>query len=170
MLLPPNREVVDDVIQAARDGAGSTASADSTRINHGTGTIATESRRGYSAVDMRLAPCVNRRDDQVLVGEACTAGIIVYGPYVPVPAGADIEVTFAVQSRERLEVHGDIVSQMGQRILAGVGPEVLEAGSHRRFNYRVRAFAADKNVETRIGIRSEHPTHFEISNLTMTVK
>lgn len=129
-----------------------------------------ELRRGYGVVDMRYEPCVTAQGDQALRGEGCAPGFLIYGPYVNVPAKSDVEVTFDVQPSQRAEIYADIVSQMGKQELAGLNPQVVEAGVTQRLGYRVHVANADQFVESRIGLRSATPVAFSISNYTMTVR
>jgi hypothetical protein len=129
-----------------------------------------ELRRGYGVVDMRYEPCVTAQGDQALRGEGCPSGFLIYGPYVNVPANSDVEVTFDVQPSQRVEVYADIVSQMAKQALAGLNPQVVDAGVTQRLGYRVHISNADQFVESRIGLRSATPVGFSISNYTMTVR
>jgi hypothetical protein len=129
-----------------------------------------ELRRGYGIVDMRFEQCVTTQGDTALRGEACPPGFLVYGPYVSVPANAEIEVTFEIQPSQKLEVYADIVAQMGKQALAGMNPHVLEPGITHKLGYRVNTFRADPFVESRIGFRAATPVGFVISNYTMTVR
>lgn len=141
----------------------------------GTATSAVEQeepelRRGYGIVDMRFEPCVTARGDAALLGEACPPGFVVYGPYVNVPANAEIDVTFEVQSTHDVDVYADLVSQMGKQGLAGLHPQPLKAGVTHKLGYRVNTFRPDPFVESRIGFRSSMPVEFVLSNYTMTVR
>jgi hypothetical protein len=127
-------------------------------------------RRGYGIVDMRFDACVKAEGDQALHGEACPGGFLIHGPYVNVPANAEIEVTFDVQPTEAVEVYADIVAQMGKQSLGGIKPHLLEAGIRRTFGYHLNVFRPDSFVESRIGFRSSASVEFLITNYTMTVR
>jgi hypothetical protein len=129
-----------------------------------------ELRRGYGMLDMRSNGCLTRLNDNAFQGEACPTGFVIYGPYVPVPANSEIEVSFEVNSSTTLEVYADVVSQMGVQLLAGLSRQTVEAGVSQKLGYRVHVFNADTNVESRIGISAQNGTRFEISNLAMTVR
>jgi hypothetical protein len=129
-----------------------------------------ELRRGYGIVDMRFEPCVTAKGDSALRGEACPAGFVIYGPYVNVPPNAEIEVTFEVESPQKVEVYADLVSQMGKQGLAALHPQVLEAGVVHKLGYRVNTFRPDPFVESRIGFRSATPVEFALTNYTMVVR
>jgi hypothetical protein len=129
-----------------------------------------ELRRGYGVVDMRANACVTQKNDHTFVGTACPSGIVIYGPYVAVPENADIEVAFDIKANKRIEVYADIVSRMGAQTLAGLNHQSIEGGASRTLGYRVHMFNAETNVESRIGMKAEPGTEFEIANLTMTVR
>lgn len=129
-----------------------------------------ELRRGYGVVDMRSNACVTRKDEKTFVGSACPPGFVIYGPYVAVPANADIEVAFDIKSNKRVEIYADIVSRMGTQTLAGLNRQTVEPGVDQKLGYRVHIFNADTNVESRIGMNADPGTEFEIANLTMTVR
>lgn len=128
-------------------------------------------RRGYGAVDMRLEACVARDDDaEMLVGKACTSGILVYGPYVSVPANSQVEISFEVRADRTVQVYADMVSQMGKQVLAGLNPQVIAAGQTQKLGYYVSMPKDDTNVESRIGVRTDDPVELVLTNLTMTVR
>ena len=129
-----------------------------------------ELRRGYGVVDMRFDPCVTTQGNSALHGEACPPGFVVYGPYVSVPAKSTIEITFQIEPSHEVELYADIVSQMGKQTLAGLSPQVLEAGVAHKLGYRVSVFRPDPFVESRIGFRSSTPVEFLLTNYTMTVR
>jgi hypothetical protein len=127
-------------------------------------------RRGYGTVDMRFDSCVKAEGELGLKGEACSPGFVIYGPYVDVPDNSEVEVSFEIRPEKRVEVYADIVAEMGKQTLAGLSPQVIEAGVNQRLGYRVSVFKRDSNVESRIGLRSAEPVQFVVSNLTMTVR
>lgn len=130
----------------------------------------TAQRRGYGPVDMRFSPCVSRDGENLLRGQQCSPGILVYGPYVSVPANSQIEVSFDVQPAKTAEVYADTVSQMGKQVFGGLNPQTVAGGQAQRLGYFVSVTKADANVESRIGFRSGGDIDFVISNLTMTVR
>lgn len=130
----------------------------------------TELRRGYGIVDMRFEPCVAALGSQALNAAGCGSGFLIYGPYVNVPAKSDIEITFDIRPEQTLELYADVASQMGQRVLAGMNPQTVEAGTTRRLGYHVHVSTSDQYVESRLGIRSATPAGFSITNYTMTVR
>jgi hypothetical protein len=130
----------------------------------------TKLRRGYGAIDMRLNPCVTRANDRALQGAGCRSGFVIFGPYVEVPSGSEIEVSFEIKASERVEVYADIVSRMATQSLAGLNRLAIEAGVNQKLGYRVHVFNADAQVESRIGLSAEPGANFEITNLTMTVR
>jgi hypothetical protein len=127
-------------------------------------------RRGYGIVDMRFDGCVKRQNDHTVLGDSCPTGFLIYGPYVPVPANSEIDVSFDVRPSKDILIYADIVSQMGKQTLAGLNRQRVAAGQLQKVGYRVHVFNADVNVESRIGMDAEPGTHFELSNLTMTVR
>lgn len=129
-----------------------------------------ELRRGYGIVDMRFNSCVKREDDHTISGTGCPPGFFVYGPYVPVPADSEIDISFEIRPSKDISIYADVVSQMGTQTLAGLNRQRIEAGELRKLGYRVHVFNADVNVESRIGMDAEPGTNFEITNLTMTVR
>jgi hypothetical protein len=129
-----------------------------------------EQRRGYGVVDMRFDSCVSRDGDAMLVGKACSSGILIYGPYVSVPQKSQIEVSFEVHPDRTIQVYADTVSQMGKQVLAGLNPQVVAAGDTRKLGYFVNVLKDDTNVESRIGFRTEESVEFVVSNFTMTVR
>jgi hypothetical protein len=129
-----------------------------------------ELRRGYGIVDMRFNGCVKRENDRALLGNDCPAGFFIYGPYVPVPADSEIDISFEIKPSKDITVYADIVSQMGSQTLAGLNRQRVAGGQPLKLGYRVHVFNADVNVESRIGMDAEPGTHFEITNLTMTVR
>jgi hypothetical protein len=129
-----------------------------------------EERRGYGIVDMRHEACVKAQDDQTLRVENCPPGIVIYGPYVSIPANSEIEVAFDVEPSQKLEVYADVVSQMGKQIMAGLNPQTVEPASKTRLGYHLKVFQAEHDVESRIGFRGSEPGKFVVSNYTMTVR
>lgn len=129
-----------------------------------------ELRRGYGAVDMRFNPCVTRTNDYTLSGEGCPSGFVIYGPYVPVPAKSEIEVSFELRPSKRVEVYSDVVTRMAAQTLAGLSRQVIDPGVKQKLGYRVYVFNADVQVESRIGMTAEPGTAFEVTNLTMRVR
>jgi hypothetical protein len=127
-------------------------------------------RRGYGIVDMRYDSCVTADTEYVLRGKACKSGYIIYGPYVAVPSNAQIEVSFEAQTDKAVEIYADVATQMGKLVLAGLSPQVLDVGVKKRLGYFVHVAAADVNVESRVGFRTNEPVELLISNLTMTVR
>jgi hypothetical protein len=127
-------------------------------------------RRGYGTVDMRFNACVSRPNDYTFEGEGCQAGVLVFGPYVQVPADSEIEVSFELKPSKTVEVFADIVSQMGIQTLAGLSRTRVEAGETQKLGYRVHVFNADTNVESRIGIALEPGAPFQITNFLMVVR
>lgn len=129
-----------------------------------------ELRRGYGVVDMRSNACVTRKNERTFAGGECPPGFVIYGPYVAVPADAEVEVAFNVRSNKQLELYADIVSRMGTQTLAGLNRQRIEPGPSQKLGYRVHIFSPETNVESRIGVKVEPGTEFEIADLTMTVR
>jgi hypothetical protein len=127
-------------------------------------------RRGYGVVDMRFNACVKRESDYAFSGKGCPPGFLIYGPYVPVPAASEIEVSFEVTASKPIAIYSDIVSRMGVQMLAGLSRQKIDANTPEKLGYRVYVFNADANVESRIGMDAEPGTDFQITNLTMTVR
>lgn len=129
-----------------------------------------ELRRGYGSVDMRFESCVTRETEYMLTGKGCVPGTVVYGPYVAVPAASQVEISFEVRPSKTVQVYADTVAQMGNKVLAGLSPQVVVGGQSQRLGYFINVGAAESNVESRIGFRSDAPVDFTLSNLTMTVR
>jgi hypothetical protein len=119
---------------------------------------------------MRYDSCVTADTEYVLRGKACKSGYIIYGPYVAVPSNAQIEVSFEAQTDKAVEIYADVATQMGKLVLAGLSPQVIDVGVKKRLGYFVHVAAADVNVESRVGFRTNEPVELLISNLTMTVR
>jgi hypothetical protein len=146
----------------------STALDDNAALNDQEGEA--DLRRGYGIVDMRFNSCVKRENDHTISGGGCPPGFFIYGPYVAVPPHSEIDVSFEVRPSKDVFIYADIVSQMGSQTLAGLNRQRVDAGQLLKLGYRVHVFNADVNVESRIGMDAEPGTHFEITNLTMTVR
>jgi hypothetical protein len=135
------------------------------------GSIGNAPRRGYGGVDMRFNDCVTRREDQSLHGKNCPGGIIVYGPYVNVPASSDIDINFEIKSDGAADVFADVVARMGGETLGALNAQTVAPGEKRKLGYRIRVFSGKSTVESRIGlISSSGPVSFEITNYTMIVR
>ncbi len=127
-------------------------------------------RRGYGAVDMRFGDCVTRNVDGSLIGQACDPGTVVFGPYVEVPAESEVEISFEIKSEVAGEVYADLVSRMGQRLLAAIDPQPIAAGEERKLGYRVRLSVNESAVESRVGLRAPGKVGFLVKNYTVIVR
>lgn len=127
-------------------------------------------RRGYGSVDMRVHPCMSLEADNVMTGKACPTGIVVFGPYVAIPANADVEVAFEVETTGRLAVVSDMVSDSANVFHGALLEQSLEPGTKQRFGYRIHVFKPTASLETRIFVRADNPVDFKIRDLVVNVR
>src|SRR3954471_9662467 len=59
-------------------------------------------RRGYGPIDMKLSPCMSMENDHTIAGRGCTTNIVVFGPYVGVPTDSDVDVSFDVETKDKV--------------------------------------------------------------------
>jgi hypothetical protein len=127
-------------------------------------------RRGYGPVDMKLNPCVSLEDDHTMIGKQCGGGAVIFGPYVSVPAGADVDVAFDIETKAPLILGADMVSNSAQQFHGALLEQQIEPGPKRQFGYRVHLFRAVDGLESRIFVRASGPTDFTIRSLVVTVR
>jgi hypothetical protein len=118
---------------------------------------------------MKYNPCV-KVEGKTIQGRGCPATILVYGPYVDVPANSEIELSFEVQGPTRLGVYSDMSAQVGKRPLGALVPQQIPAGEKRKLGYRINMATADVTVEARIWLHALGPVDFDITNLSLIVK
>jgi hypothetical protein len=126
-------------------------------------------RRQYGPADMKYNPCVKRKD-ATLQGRGCSSGIILFGPYVNVPANSEVELTLDIQSPSAIGIHSDMGSQVGKRALGAIAPQPIAANEKRRIGYKINMAQPDAAVETRVWLQTDSPVDFEITNLLVTVR
>jgi hypothetical protein len=109
-------------------------------------------------------------NDNIMLGRSCPSGIVVYGPYVPVPANADVDVAFELEATGRLAVVSDMVSDSAKVFHGALLEQWVEAGTKQRFGYRVHVFSATPSLETRIFVRTESAVDFKVRDLVVNVR
>jgi hypothetical protein len=127
-------------------------------------------RRVYLPEDMKLHPCAVPRPDGSIVGEGCPSALVVFGPYVSVPANADVKLRFDIESATGLLFASDVLSDRAKQFHGSLDEQFLLPKEKRTISYRVRIFDAARTLETRIGIRSDEPASFTISNLKVSIQ
>jgi hypothetical protein len=125
--------------------------------------------RVYGSADMKFKPCVSRVGS-TLVGRDCLASILVYGPYVDVPARSRITFSFDVQGPTMLGVFSDMTARVATKPLGSLTPLRIPAGEKRHIEYGVKVEEAETTVEARIWLHGRGPVDFNITNLTMSVR
>lgn len=153
----PAAQAAENATTAALVSASATATADAPR-------------RGYGPVDVKLSPCASLEADNLIVGRSCASSIVVFGPYVGVPANSEVDVSFEVEATNRLAVVSDIVSDSAKRFHGALLEQWVEAGGKQRFGYRVHFFQGTPSLETRIFVRAGGPVDFKIRDLLINVR
>jgi hypothetical protein len=126
-------------------------------------------RRSYTGADIKLAACASLGEDGSIQAKGCSAGGLTFGPYIDVPANADVTFAFDVKSDEPLTIASDIVSQ-NKTLHAFVGPIAIVPGATRHLAYKVRFPERAASVEARIGIEAKKPISFKLNNLVIAVQ
>ena len=126
-------------------------------------------RRGYGPVDMKLSPCMSMENDHTIAGKGCTTNIVVFGPYVGVPADSDVDISFEVETKEKVAIVSDVVSNSAQQFHGSLLEQWVDAGQKRAFGYRVHVFKPVASLESRIFMRADTPVDFKIRDLVVNV-
>lgn len=127
-------------------------------------------RRSYAPADMKFHSCADVQDDGAIVGKACPSALVVFGPYVTVPPQSEVQLRFNIQSKRPLKLMSDVLSEGAKQFHGALETEVTEADGTQAVNYRIHVFDAVRALETRIGIRTEAPADFKITNLSMSIQ
>jgi hypothetical protein len=127
-------------------------------------------RRLYNAGDMKMHPCATPQEDGTIVGKQCPSALVVFGPYVTVPAKSDVKLRFDIESSATLRVMSDVLSNSAKQFHGAIDEQTILSREKRTISYRIHVFDAVRTVESRIGIRTDAPVDFTISNLTLSVE
>jgi hypothetical protein len=127
-------------------------------------------RRAYGSADVRLNACVSKIADHSLKGTGCGTGFVVYGPYVTVPAGSELELQFEIQAETKLWFATDLVSEMSAKFHAGINEQAMEEGERRSVGFRVSVPNGATALESRVYVRTDQPAGFSISDFALTVR
>jgi hypothetical protein len=127
-------------------------------------------RRAYGASDMKMHPCAASQEDGSIVGKQCPSALVVFGPYVTVPSKSDVKLRFDIESPTSLRVMSDVLSNSAKQFHGAVEEQMIQAREKRTVSYRIHVFDAVRALETRIGIRTDAPVDFTITNLTLSVE
>jgi hypothetical protein len=127
-------------------------------------------RRAYGTGDVRLDACIAKAGDRSLKGTSCGTGFVVFGPYVTVPAGSEVELQFGIKADSKLAFAADLVSEMGGKFLAGVNEQGLEAGERRSVGFRVSVPSGAAALESRVYVRADERAGLSIDDFSLTVR
>ena len=166
ILAPPGANVVNGT--ANGPAVGTTTGATSLAALSVSSTPAP--RRGYGPIDMKLSPCMTMDDDRTFTGKGCTTNIIVFGPYVGVPAESDVDISFEVEAKNRVAIVSDVVSNSAQQFHGALLEQWVDAGTRRQFGYRVHVFKPVQSLESRIFIRADIAADFKIHDFLVNVR
>jgi len=126
-------------------------------------------RRKYGPAEMKYNGCAKRQENTI-VGRGCPSTIVVYGPYVAVPANSEIDFSFEIQATSAVNVYSDMFAQVGKRALGALNTQAIPANEKRKLGYRINNKDADTALEARVWVHGTGPTDFEITNLSVTVR
>jgi hypothetical protein len=127
-------------------------------------------RRDYRAKDMVLHQCASLDAEGAIVGKGCAGGFAVFGPYVSVPANAEVRVQFDVQASQDVTVSSDVVSDLGRRSHGSLSDQAIVANHSQSLWYQVHVDGAAQAVEARLMVRSKALVDFRITNLTLAIR
>lgn len=131
---------------------------------------AAAARRAYGPGDIRLDACISKAGDRSLKGTGCGSGFLVYGPYVSVPPGSELELQFELQAETKLTFATDLVSDMGSKFHAGINEQTMEAGSRRSVGFRVNVPNGATALESRVYVRMDGKGGLSINDFSLTVR
>ena len=165
ILAPPGGNTANGTANQAANGATTGSTSLAALSVSSTPAV----RRGYGPVDMKLSPCMSMENDHTIVGKGCSTSIVVFGPYVGVPADSDVDISFEVETRAKAAFVSDVVSHSAQQFHGSLLEQWVDAGQKRLFGYRVHVFKPVASLESRIFIRADTPADFKIRDLVVNV-
>jgi hypothetical protein len=127
-------------------------------------------RRAFAPNDMKLHGCVKLIDGATLVGTGCPSTFVVFGPYVRAPANSDVRVHFDIESRDVLKVVSDFVSSNAKQFHGATEDQILKPEVPATLGYRIHVFDSAAAVEARVGVQSNKPVNFTITNFALTIQ
>jgi hypothetical protein len=127
-------------------------------------------RRSYGLSDMKLHACTTPTEGPIAAGVACPSSLVVFGPYVTVPAHSSVKLRFEIEAHSDLTVTSDVVSNSAKQFHAAFEEQTVRQNEKRIVSYRLHVFEQVRSLETRIGIKSESPADFEIGNFDLLVE
>jgi hypothetical protein len=127
-------------------------------------------RRSYSSSDMKFHACATPEEDGTIIGKQCPSAIVVFGPYVTVPADADIRLRFDITSPMAVKLTSDVLSNSARQFHGALEEQDLAANQKRTISYRIHVFDSVNTLETRVGVRTDVPLDFTITDLRLTIQ
>jgi hypothetical protein len=127
-------------------------------------------RRKYGPAEMKLHECARLDESGMIEGTKCPDAFVLFGPYIAVPASADLNVSFEIESQGDLQVISDVVSAFGKISHGGMDDQTIVANEKRKLAYRIHMFQWADSVEARLWVRNDNGTNFKISNLAVEVR
>jgi hypothetical protein len=126
-------------------------------------------RRSYGVTDMKTHPCVTAQEDGAIVGKQCPSALVVFGPYVTVPANSDVQLRFDIEASTKVTIMSDVLSDGAKRFHGALDDEAIQPQQSRTVSYKIRVFDGVSALESRIGLRADAPVDFKITNLKLTI-
>jgi hypothetical protein len=126
-------------------------------------------RKAYGLAEMKFNDCTKLNAEGALVGEDCTTGCILFGPYAAVPKNSDLRMAFDIESQGPLVVASDIVSDTGSKNYGTLEGQGIQPKSTRHIEYKVHFDETNAGIEARLWITADSPTDFKITNYNLEV-
>ena len=130
---------------------------------------AAERQRVFTLPDMVINECTTIDASGKLVGKKCPTGCLAFGPYASAPAGADLRMSFDVESKSTMIVGSDIISGGNAYFHAALEEQSMRPREKRHMSYRIHFFQPAERIEARFWIRTDEPASFEVSNFYVQV-
>jgi hypothetical protein len=100
----------------------------------------------------------------------CADGAAVFGPYMPLPAGATVSVAFEITVQSGTATsYVEITADGGRKVLARSAPEALLPGA-RKLSTSVQLARQYADVETRLHVSGAASLSASLQNVWLDIK
>jgi hypothetical protein len=123
--------------------------------------------RALGAADLKLDACAILRPNGNVHVPGCRGPFVAFGPYLSLPAGSEVQVSFEVDAESDVTLYAEVVSDAGRSKHGALLPELVSEGEQQGFSFRVRLERATESLETRIVLDGERAASFELRELTV---
>ncbi len=127
-------------------------------------------RRSYGADMLKFHGCVQMAEDGTMRGEGCPSALVAFGPYISAPGNANVRFRFDIESEDPLTVMSDVLSDGAKQFHGAVDEQHVSPNEKLTVQYRLHLFDPASSLETRIGIRSDTPASFTITNVALDIE